>query len=158
MATETPDRSSEVYGTSQVLHVHKYIATLHSLVSRCWTVYRLPRYLIHWQWGANTWPEHGHLGEYDSTREDWLAYIERLQQYFTAMTWETWTSSEYSSAQLVHPLTSSWIVYWHWIRPQRRHLMSWSNQCKTTINLHHRRVCRDIWTFKESWYSQSYGN
>ena len=27
---------------------------------------------------------HGTLGEYDNTREDWLSYTERLQQYFAA--------------------------------------------------------------------------
>ena len=28
--------------------------------------------------------KHGHLREYDNTREDWLAYTERLQHYFAA--------------------------------------------------------------------------
>ena len=27
---------------------------------------------------------HGTVGEYDNTREDWLSYTERLQQYFAA--------------------------------------------------------------------------
>ena len=27
---------------------------------------------------------HGIIGEYCSTREDWLAYTERMQQYFAA--------------------------------------------------------------------------
>jgi len=82
--------------------------------------------------------KHGHLGEHDNTREDWLAYTKRTSPQTT---WETLRSSVlFYSALLGHRSTNRWRVCWRWPSPQRRRLMSWSDLCKTTINCHYQRV------------------
>ena len=41
--------------------------------------------ILHWRRGeALIMATHGSIGEYNSTREDWLSYTERLIQYFVA--------------------------------------------------------------------------